>query len=821
MAKLQWDSMFRFERDGFRSGIRAQLLAGIGAAAFGLSYGHAFAQETPPAGPATETPGPDGLTADGLYLEADAITHDSETDQILAVGTVQARYQGRLLRADQVDYNVTSGLLSAAGNAELINPDGTVQYADTLELDDQLRAGVATGFAARLGNNIKISAASAVRRTETVNELYNAIFTPCDICDSEGEPSEPTWSIQADTVVQDQDNAIVFYRNAVIRVAGIPVFYSPVFWHPDPSAERQSGFLIPTVTGSDARGFSYEQPYLWVISPHQDLIVSPQINTSVNPFLNLDWRRRFHSGNVQIRAGYTHDRLFGNVDQDPGVGVDLDNTRYSTAESRGYVLGRGAFAINPEWRWGFTIEYATDPTLFDRYDIEDAYSTQGLYQADHRRLANQIYVERQSERAYFSAAIVAFQSMRVLGVDTTNYPLGDVRGLVFENDDTLPVVGPLIEARWEPASPVFGGRLRLHGSAVALFREDYVGSPVLSAPYLPPVVTPDLPGVDSARATFEADWRRAITTDFGLRLEPFMSARGDFYTVEDLPTLPDQTEQVSRFNATLGLDIRYPLIRRFEGGAIIVEPMAQIAISPQTDIDALIPNEDSQAIELDETSLFQENKFPGYDLYEGGLRASLGMRVAAEWAQSRSASLFVGRMFRAEEATGYLRQITGAPPGDLYDPTGISETSSDWVVAATAQPLPGVSGWARLRLDDNFELRQVEIGAGARFREADQIAVRYISDQTDPSSIGNANYQSLQLSGQVFILGDWGVSFQAHRDLDEELWRRSEIGLLYQDECLRFELIYERNEDLLAGRGVRASEGVFVRLNLATLGGSR
>lgn len=815
--------MVRFDAQACSPRLRAKLLAGIGVAALNLLAGPAFSQEAPAgARQVVEQPGPDGLTADGLYLEADSITHDRETEHLIATGAVQARYQGRLLRADRIDYFIQTGLLTAAGNAELINPDGTAQYADTIELDDELRAGVATGFAARLEDNIKIAAATALRRSETVNELNNAIFTPCDICNDEGESSEPTWAIQASTIVQDQDNAIVFYRNAVIRIAGVPVFYSPVFWHPDPTSERQSGLLVPTVSTSDARGFSYEQPYLWVISPHQDLIISPQINSSVNPFLNLDWRRRFYSGQAQIRGGYTHEQMFGNIDIDPGPGVDFDNTGYGQAESRGYVLGNGGFAINSDWRWGFTVERVSDPTLFDRYDIEDVYADRGLFQTDDRRLISQVYIERQTGRSYFSAAILAFQSLRLIGIDPVTFPSGDARGLIFENDESLPIVGPLIEARWEPDTPVFGGRLRLKASAVALLREDYVGSPVISPTYLPPPgPTTGLPGVDSARATFEMDWRRALTTNFGLRLEPFATARGDFYTVEDLPVPLVDDNAVSRFNATLGLDIRYPLIRRFENGALIVEPMAQIAISPDADIDPRIPNEDSQIIELDESTLFQDNKFPGYDLYEGGLRASLGMRVAAEWANTRSASLFVGRMFRAEEESGYLRQINGAPPGQLYDPTGISETASDWVVAAAFQPIAGGSGWARARLDDNLEVRRAEVGFGARFRQADYVAVRYIVDRTDPSPLGLSNYENLQISGQAFVVGDWGVTFNAIRDLDEELWRRSEIGLLYEDECLRFEIVYERNEDFLSGRGIRASEGVFVRLNLATLGGSR
>ena len=41
-----------------------------------------------------------------------------------------------------------------------------------------------------------------------------------------------------------------------------------------------------------------------------------------------------------------------------------------------------------------------------------------------------------------------------------------------------------------------------------------------------------------------------------------------------------------------------------------------------------------------------------------------------------------------------------------------------------------------------------------------------------------------------------------------------------EDECLRFELVYERDETVFGQTGLRSSEGVFVRLNLATLGGS-
>lgn len=826
---------------------RARLLAGAAALAVLLGAGPALAQaeaqtqggtevQTPTAQPRSSAQargpaGPDGLRPDGLYLEADSITEDEATDTITATGSVQARYEGRLLRADRVDYQTETGLLAAQGNAELVNPDGTVQYADTIELDDELRAGVATGFAARMEDNVKIAAATAVRRSETVNELHRAIFTPCDICNSEGEPAEPTWSIQADRVVQDQDNNVVFYRNAVLRVAGVPVLYSPVFWHPDPTAERASGLLMPTLSASDGRGLSYEQPYLWAISPSQDLIVSPQINQRVNPFLNLGWRKRFWSGVIEARGGYTYERLFGDVDLNrDGVIVDSEeNARYGDATSQSYILAEGRFRVGRDWRWGFTAERVSDKTLFDRYDIEDVYEDRGLYLADYRRLISQAYAERQTRRSYFSVAAFAFQSLRIRGFDSTPdflppglpLPRNDVRGVLFEDDGAFPIVAPLIEVRWEPSGPVLGGRLRLRGSAVALTRDDYVGAPVLSPDYLVSGPTDGLPGVDSRRASAELDWRRVITTRGGLRLESFAVARGDVYSISELtPGAEDET--VARAHATLGLDVRYPLIRRFAGGSsLTLEPMAQIALSPDADIDPRVPNEDSQYLELDETTLFQENKFPGYDLYEGGARLSLGGRARYEWDTGRYASLFVGRMFRADAEEGYLQPVAGTP-GETFDPTGISESASDWVVAATFSPFARASGWGRAQLDgDSLEVRRAEAGVSARFRENDRVALRYIVDRSEISSgATQTNYEYLQASGQVFLVGDWGVTFRAVRDLDSDLWRRSEIGLLYEDECIRFEIIYERNETLQAQRGIRSSEGVSFRLTLATLGGS-
>jgi LPS-assembly protein len=241
-------------------------------------------REVPPL--ATVTPegpaGDDGLGKDGLYLEADVVT---EAEGVrTATGDVEARYGGRTVRAREVVYNTRTRVVTARGDTQLINPDGSVQYAQEIQLDDDFAAGVALGFATRLPNpdgagNAKIAAASAVRRSASITELNRAIYTPCNLCAENGTNKTPSFSIQAERITQNRDLQVVTYQNAALRIGGVPVFYTPFFAHPDPAAERSSGFLAPDIKLSGRRGLSYEQPYLYVISPSADVVISPQVNT--------------------------------------------------------------------------------------------------------------------------------------------------------------------------------------------------------------------------------------------------------------------------------------------------------------------------------------------------------------------------------------------------------------------------------------------------------------------------------------------------------------------------------------------------------------
>lgn len=710
-------------------------------------------------------------------MEADEVLRDDKTGRTTAQGNIEVRHNGRTLRADRLTYEDETGVIRASGNITILDADGSSETATEVVLDEDMRAGVAQGFAARLPENVKIAAASAARRNADVEELNKAIYTPCDICAEDGSGRTPTWSISADRVVRDKKRGTVYYRNARFRLFGAPVAYLPAFWHADPQANRSSGFLVPKASFSDRRGASYEQPYYWVISPSVDLTISPQINSKVAPFLNGELRKRFYSGEVDLRFGYTHERDFD------GQGNELVGTQ----TDRSYILGRGAFRIDDKWRWGFTAERTSDDLIFDKYEVSKVYQTRGPYVADDRRLVSQIYTMRQDQRSYLSMAALTVQGLRPDDVDRT-----------------FPTIGPLVEGHYEPGRMVLGGRLRGHASAVVLNRDQ--------APTDLPL---RLPGLDSARVTGELDWRRAFTSSAGVRFEPFATVRTDFYRLDDILTgigRGTQSRSTARALATVGADLSYPVFKRLKDSTIVLAPVAQLVASPEAKQivsgrtltgDAIYINEDSVAFEFDETTLFRPNKFPGYDRYEDGVRLNVAGRASVLWDDGRRANFIVGRSFRTEADQVFAPR------------SGLATKASDWIVAAEAQPVRGLSLFTRARLDSkNFDIHRLEAGANVSHRRGNGF-VRYLTDDFD---INGVKRENLDLGGELYLGRNVGVSVYGNRDLMRSAWVIRDYGVFYRDECLRVDVIYRR-EDTIIGR-LLPSESVSVRLTLATLGGS-
>jgi LPS-assembly protein len=682
-----------------------------------------------------------------VILEADTVYEISEENSIVAEGNVEALYQGRTLRADRLVYNRTTEKVRASGNVIIMDTDGSQQFSDEVEVGSNLSDGYAIGFSARLADGATVAANSAIRRPDGINALDQVVYTSCEVC---AENRTPTWAIRARRAVLDQQSQMISYRDAVVEVAGIPVFYLPYLAHPDPNSERRSGLLIPNAGVSSKLGAFYKQPYYWAISDHSDLTISPLVSANVNPLIDLEYRKRFYSGALNIKTSFTHEADF-----------DSNGELFGEEKFRGHIYANGAFAMSPEWLWGFAIENQTDDLYDRRYDIDGQTDRRGLYANQPRRLLSQLFAVGQGDDYYADVALMNFQGLR--GQDDAS---------------RLPVVSPLLyaERNWD-----LGG----YG-----FANVNLSSAVL---------TRDV-GADSHRVSAGGEWRDFNLLPGGVTFEPFAELRGDFYALDAAVSGKDS---VTRAVGNAGAKIAYPMIRPGETVDLMIEPAVMAAWGFSNANDPAIPVEDSALYEFDESSLFEANGFGNFDLHEGDGKVSAGVTARAIWKNGTELSTTVGRRWRSrtDEAFDVASNLDG--------------TSSDWVAATSLDLGSALSLSSRVRLDEeDLSVNRLDLRLATSIKRFRAVGQYYLIDERiSPTGVPD---EGLYLQGEINVTDNFSVIFGQLKDIARDVDARQEIGLAYSDECSRFELVYSRNE--LRDRTLGPSEDIQFRFTLKSLG---
>jgi len=750
--------------------LRLSALASVAVAALAAG-GAAFAQ-TPPIVPAPSAPAAD---EDEVILKADQFEEDRDTRVVTASGNVEVRIGQRTLRADRVIYDRVTETLRAQGNVQITDGTGQVQFADEIEADEDFTNGFATRFSARLGETGLVTASSAVRTDGVRNSVEQVVFTNCPVCEEKGV--DPTWALRARRATLDQDESMISYQDAVLELGGVPVLYVPWFAHPDPNSERRSGLVTPDLGLSSKIGAYYEQPYLWVISPSEDLTIAPMVSTGVNPLVKVDWRRRFFSGFIDAESSFTYEQDF-----------DSDGEKFDDREWRGHLYAVGRFNINEDWQWGFGVERQTDDLYDQRYDIDGEDDLRGLIASQPRQLLSQIYTTGQTPDFYFETGAYAFQGLRA----------GD-------RDTQIPEVLPAIYTQ-----KVFdfgsAGQLATDFSAVGLFRAEQQTLP-----------NSDL-ALDTARATAEAEWGTQFIFGPGLVFEPFASGRGDAYRIDDGGA--GGARDVSRFLGVAGATVSHPWIARSPGMDIIVEPIAMVAYgTPDANEQlnpgalpgdptfgrSLIPNEDSLVFEADESNLFKPSAVSNYDLWEGGARGAVGVNTVARIGKDIELSALVGRRWR-EDADPAFNELSN-----------LSGEESDYVASVRADLGRIFRVGARFRTNEELEVRRIDMDASVDFWRIRGDARYFRVEDTSTTPGVSTEDEGLVWNGAFEIDNRWAAVVQQARNISQEQDIRFSLGLRYMDECSYFMIAYERSGG--RDRTLGPSESIRFTFALTGLGG--
>lgn len=696
-----------------------------------------------------------------VLITADQVTYDRDLGVVVASGHVEVSQDDRILEANTLTYNERTKTVSASGNVSLMDKSGNVVFADYMEVTDDLKNGVINNIKMLMTDRSRVAAVQGSRKGP-LDEFNKGVYSPCKPCmDKASAMNPPIWQLQARKIVHDNDAHEITYSDAWMEIFGVPVLFTPYFSTPDPTVKRRSGFLAPQFAQSSNYGFQYQQPYFWAIADDKDLTISPMINTNAPPVMTGEYRQRFVDGKVTVDFA--------------GTDIDLsnyDNTGVTTPgqTGQGYVDASGRFDLSTDWRGGFDLLRTTDPAFIRLFNISDqSYAT---------TLNSEVYGEGFSGRSYASIQAWSFQTMTEGG-----------------NNNILPIITPVVNYNLVGDPDQYGAYWSANFNMMNLNR---------------------ISGTDSRRLIGALSWTLPYTAPAGDIYKLTLSMRADGYWVQNVNTVDNQdptpeqnqlpfTGVTGRLFPQLAFDWRYPFQRRTGHTTQVFEPIFSAIFSPNGGNPNLIPNEDSQDFQLDETNLFDASRVTGYDLVDSGQRINYGARYSIYGDDGGTTSFFLGQSYQIGPESVYDQQV------------GIGGDFSDIVGAVTVAPNSAFDVTYRFRLDAStggFKRQEVTTRLGTARLNANisYVFLNGLTPSVSPTPSASEIYGTLASQ----INDNWSLFFSGRRDLETNQTLEYGGGITYRNDCIAVTLTGSRSN--YENTGVEPSTTIMLTLGFKNLG---
>ena len=406
----------------------------------------------------------------------------ADDGRLIAEGSVEAYQGNQRLTARRIVYDRSTESLQIEGPIRLQDGDSTTILADAAQLDRGLRDGLLLGARMVMDQNMQLAAVQMTRSSGRYTQLYRTSVTSCRIC-AEGEA--PLWQIRARRVIHDQQERQLYFEEAQLRVLDVPVFYVPRLRLPDPTLDRASGFLIPSLRTTSQLSTGIRLPYFFRLGDHADLTVAPYLSPKTRT-LDLRYRQAFERGRIDFEGALTRDDIRPNT-------------------WRGYVWGAGAFALQSGYVLSFDIEHVSDDGYFFDY---------GLPASD--RLNSELALTRVTRDTFFRTAFIHVDSLRT----------GEI-------EDQMPtrIADVVYERRFFPSA--IGGEVRM-----GLIGHSHLRQSDLNAL-----------GRDVSRNSVELGWLRDWTFASGLRLDWRMGVDFDLADVRQDAAFPSRLQRYTPYAA--------------------------------------------------------------------------------------------------------------------------------------------------------------------------------------------------------------------------------------------------------------------------------
>lgn len=460
------------------------------------------------------------------------------------------------------------------------------------------------------------------------------------------------------------------------------------------------------------------------------------------------------TGGGNALAGQYRERMKnGEIEADASLAQSSGNG------ALGHIAATANFNIDRTWRWGVEANRAWGDTYMRRYGF-----------SNQTTLTSRAYLEGFRGRNYASIETITFQ-----GLSSS------------DKSATTPLIFPMAQFSHQGEPDAYGAYSTLDMNMTALTRSQ---------------------GTDSRRVSADLGWTLPYIAPAGDVYKLRASLRTDLFHVNNQPHTGQANGLYSgaayRIQPQLAMDWSWPLARRTGTVTEVLEPMAQVIVSPYGANSQKMANEDSIDFDFNETNLFSTNRYAGFDKIESGPRVNYGLKWGIYGDNGGSTNLRFGQSYRLKADDTFAKG------------SGLEDNFSDFVGMLTVRPNSNFDLLYRTRIDKNeVSFNSNEVGFNGKYDPvsfgANYVFFNSLSD-TEFQGREEINYR---LGYQVSE--NWNTRFNGIYDLTQDGGQRhAALGLIYDDECFTFDTTLSRS--YYRDREIKPDDRIMFRLVFKTLG---
>jgi LPS-assembly protein len=184
-------------------------------------------------------------------------------------GGVNMRQGNRRLVSSKAELDQVTNKARFEGNVQFREP-GLLMLSDNAQIDTTTQEAIFDNAQYVIHEDgLRGKAERIIRLEDKRLRLEDGDYTYCP-------PYSEAWKLNADSIVLNKEKGYGEAEDAVLKIAGVPVFYTPYFTFPIDDT-RRSGFLYPSIGYSNDSGLDLAVPYYFNIASNLDDTLTPRI----------------------------------------------------------------------------------------------------------------------------------------------------------------------------------------------------------------------------------------------------------------------------------------------------------------------------------------------------------------------------------------------------------------------------------------------------------------------------------------------------------------------------------------------------------------